>query len=265
MGAQKLASKYYFEKPNIGINTSGVITSKPNEVTGFAKEMSPEDAERYLKYCDECEKGIHNNHPGLDEADIKAWEYGNAKVKMASGKEAIKLGRNEKGQTYALNENNALTYKSFEKETFSSGFDYESMYEQQYLDDFSYKEHFSGGDIEGITTKDPSGINNQEISYASFEGEYEPIKLKTKDNYPESPMLGEDWNSYFQDKYGSKNVNWETRSVTKTSYGKSSENVAKGGSGKYYNADGSPIWPPNRGFDGEPVTTTLETGTMVDR
>ena len=73
---------------------------------------------------------------------------------MASGKEAIKLGRNEKGQTYALNENNALTYKSFEKETFSSGFDYESMYERQYLDDFSYEEHFAGGDIEINNTAD---------------------------------------------------------------------------------------------------------------
>ncbi|MBR6402506.1 MAG: glycohydrolase toxin TNT-related protein [Eubacterium sp.] len=39
----------------------------------------------------------------------------------------------------------------------------------------------------------------------------------------------------------------------------------EGGSGTYYNADGSPIWPPNRGFDGEPVTITLEPGTMVDR
>ncbi|MBQ1328443.1 MAG: hypothetical protein IIY49_10465 [Eubacterium sp.] len=75
--------------------------------------MSPNDAEKYNKWCTECEKGIHNNHPGL--------------------------GRNEKGQTYALNENNALTYKSFEKETFSSGFDYESMYEQQYLGDISFK------------------------------------------------------------------------------------------------------------------------------
>ena len=43
------------------------------------------------------------------------------------------------------------------------------------------------------------------------------------------------------------------------------ESRVRGGSGKYYNADGSPIWPPNRGFDGEPVTTTLEPGTMVDR
>ena len=103
---------------------------KANEATGFVAGMSPEDAERYIKYCDECEKGIHNNHPVLDE--------------------------------------------------------------QQYLDDFSYKEHFAGGDIEGITTKDPLGINNQEISYASFEGEYEPIKFKSKENYPESPMFGED-------------------------------------------------------------------------
>ena len=37
------------------------------------------------------------------------------------------------------------------------------------------------------------------------------------------------------------------------------------GSGKYYNADGSPIWSRNRGFDGEPVTTTLKPGAMVDR
>lgn len=44
-----------------------------------------------------------------------------------------------------------------------------------------------------------------------------------------------------------------------------SEGKYQGGSGKYYNADGSPIWPPNRGFDGEPVTITLEPGTRVDR
>ena len=221
MGAQKLASKYYLEKPNIGINTSGVITSKTNEVTGFAAGMSPEDAERYLKYCDECEKGIHNNHPGLDEADIKAWEYGNGKTAAASamakvnGDDVLKLRQYEKGKTYSLNEGNALTYKSFEKETFSSGFDYESMYERQYPDDFSYEEHFTDGKINEINTKDVSKINDQEISYASFEGEYEPIKLKAKDNYPESPVFGEDWNKYFQDKYGSKNASWETGSVTR--------------------------------------------------
>ena len=33
----------------------------------------------------------------------------------------------------------------------------------------------------------------------------------------------------------------------------------------YYNPDGSPIWPPNRGFDGNPTKVTLEPGTLIDR
>jgi len=33
---------------------------------------------------------------------------------------------------------------------------------------------------------------------------------------------------------------------------------------KYYNPDGSPIWPPNRGFEGNPTTTILEP-IFVDR
>ena len=40
----------------------------------------------------------------------------------------------------------------------------------------------------------------------------------------------------------------------------------KGGStSNYYNPDGSPIWPPNRGFDGNPTKVTLESGTLIDR
>ena len=34
---------------------------------------------------------------------------------------------------------------------------------------------------------------------------------------------------------------------------------------RYYNPDGSPIWPPNRGFDGNPTKITLESGTLIDR
>ena len=34
---------------------------------------------------------------------------------------------------------------------------------------------------------------------------------------------------------------------------------------RYYNPDGSPIWPPNRGFDGNPTQITLESGTLIDR
>ena len=91
------------------------------------------------------------------------------------------------------------------------------MYERQYPDDFSYEEHFTDGKINEINTKDVSKINDQDISYASFEGEYEPIKLKSKDHYLESPVFGEDWNKYFQDKYGSKNVCWESNKVVNKS------------------------------------------------
>ena len=37
------------------------------------------------------------------------------------------------------------------------------------------------------------------------------------------------------------------------------------GTSKYYNPDGSPIWPPNRGFDGNPTKVILEPGTLIDR
>jgi len=40
----------------------------------------------------------------------------------------------------------------------------------------------------------------------------------------------------------------------------------EGGSGaQWFDEQGNPIWPPNRGFDGEPVTTTLQPGTRIDR
>ena len=38
-----------------------------------------------------------------------------------------------------------------------------------------------------------------------------------------------------------------------------------GSTSKYYNPDGSPIWPPNRGFDGNPTKVILEPGTLIDR
>ena len=44
------------------------------------------------------------------------------------------------------------------------------------------------------------------------------------------------------------------------------EIISEGGStSNYYNPDGSPIWPPNRGFDGNPTKVTLESGTLIDR
>lgn len=41
--------------------------------------------------------------------------------------------------------------------------------------------------------------------------------------------------------------------------------MRSGSTSNYYNPDGSPIWPPNRGFDGNPTKVTLEPGTLIDR
>ena len=38
-----------------------------------------------------------------------------------------------------------------------------------------------------------------------------------------------------------------------------------GSTSKYYNPDGNPIWPSNRGFEGNPITTTLKPCTLIDR
>ena len=43
------------------------------------------------------------------------------------------------------------------------------------------------------------------------------------------------------------------------------EALESGSLSNYYNPDGSPIWPPNRGFDGNPIKVTLEPGTLIDR
>lgn len=64
---------------------------------------------------------------------------------------------------------------------------------------------------------------------------------------------------------GTKKINSTEETPVKKASEMYETQTYEGGSGKYYNADGSPIWPPNRGFDGEPVNTTLEPGTMVDR
>ncbi len=207
--AAKSFGKGFSNKMSKYVGKAGATSTKGSAKLGDANLDMPETFK--VK-----EPEVHSESPmfGEDWNSYFKEKYGEGNVTWESAPEGH------------IDNPNALTYKSFEKETFSSGFDYESMYEQQYLDGFSYEKHFAGGDIDSINTKAPSGIKDQDISYASFEGEYEPIKLKSKDNYPESPMFGEDWNSYFQDKYGSKNVNWKTRSVTKNSYGKTS-----GGSG----------------------------------
>ncbi len=213
--AAKSFGKGFSNKMSKYVGKAGATSTKGSAKLGDANLDMPET----LKVK---EPEVHSESPmfGEDWNSYFREKYGEGNVTWESAPE----GHIDNPKT--------LTYKTFEKGTFSSGFDYESMYEQQYLDDFSYEEHFTDGKINEINTKDVSKINDQDISYASFEGEYEPIKLKSKDYYPESPMSGEDWNSYFQDKYGSKNVNWETRSVTKTSYGKSSENIAKTSYGK---------------------------------
>ena len=53
--------------------------------------------------------------------------------------------------------------------------------------------------------------------------------------------------------------------VSKGSISKAGYGAESGRNSKYYNPDGSPIWPPNRGFDGNPTKVTLEPGTLIDR
>ena len=196
--AAKSFGKGFSNKMSKYVGKAGATSTKGSPKIGDANVDMPET----LKVK---EPEVHSESPmfGEDWNSYFREKYGEGNVTWESAPEGH------------IDNPNTLTYKTFEKETFSSGFDYESMYEKQYLDDFSYEEHFTDGKINEINTKDVSKINDQDISYASFEGEYEPIKLKSKDYYPESPMSGEDWNKYFQDKYGSKNVSWETGSVTK--------------------------------------------------
>ena len=56
----------------------------------------------------------------------------------------------------------------------------------------------------------------------------------------------------------------QTPCKEETSVGESGAGES-GSLSNYYNPDGSPIWPPNRGFDGNPIKVTLEPGTLIDR
>ncbi len=54
----------------------------------------------------------------------------------------------------------------------------------------------------------------------------ETFKVKEPEVHSESPMFGEDWNKYFQDKYDSKNVSWESNKlVNKGVLNKTKESV----------------------------------------
>lgn len=46
----------------------------------FTDRMSYEDAKRYNQFMSEAELGIHNNHPGMSQADLDAWKLADAKV-----------------------------------------------------------------------------------------------------------------------------------------------------------------------------------------
>jgi len=43
------------------------------------------------------------------------------------------------------------------------------------------------------------------------------------------------------------------------------DTVEEDDTSKWFDEDGNPIWPPNRGFDGAPTTEELKPGTLVDR
>jgi hypothetical protein len=46
--------------------------------------MSADDAARYNQWSADCANGTHNNFPGLKDADIAAWKFGDAKLADAS-------------------------------------------------------------------------------------------------------------------------------------------------------------------------------------
>ena len=61
------------------------------------------------------------------------------------------------------------------------------------------------------------------------------------------------------------NVNTDWRTQNRLNAQKKAGAGKSGSTSNYYNPDGSPIWPPNRGFDGNPTKVTLEPGTLIDR
>ena len=60
-------------------------------------------------------------------------------------------------------------------------------------------------------------------------------------------------------------LGWSNKGVKGNVVESVTGDIESGSTSNYYNPDGSPIWPPNRGFDGNPTKVTLEPGTLIDR
>ena len=103
-----------------------------------------------------------------------------------------------------------------------------------------------------ITYKDPTGHNicpTQRDLYHKYKEE----GMNPQEAYQEMRKeLGLDSKSGYKDSgVGNGKDPWRS--------------YESGSLSNYYNPDGSPIWPPNRGFDGNPIKVTLEPGTLIDR
>ena len=155
-GTRALVSKYYLETSKITVTQSGDVEFKTygnrNPESGFFEELSPERGAKYNKWSIAGENGTHNNYLCLDEIDIKAWKYSDGKVAEANA-----LARNSGDEVLGL--------KNSKSETFSAEYNYKSMYEQQYLHEFSYKEHIAVGNTNSESFN--SGVKN---SYGKTSG-----------------------------------------------------------------------------------------------
>ena len=65
----------------------------------------------------------------------------------------------------------------------------------------------------------------------------ETFKVKESEVHSESPMFGEDWNSYFKEKYGEGNVTWESAPYNLNGFdtfdANNATNIQKGNFGEY--------------------------------
>ena len=114
---------------------------------------------------------------------------------------------------------------------------------------------------QGYSAQDAKKLANREIIHGE-----EATKKYIKDNNVKKS--GPDYTA--TSPRDNVNTDWRTQerlnAQRNAGAGKGNESGNKSDStSNYYNPDGSPIWPPNRGFDGNPTKVTLEPGTLIDR
>ena len=132
---------------------------------------------------------------------------------------------------------------------------------QCYPDAKSKQDLYNKYKKQGYSAQDAKKLANREIIHGE-----EATKKYIKDNNVKKS--GPDYTA--TSPRDNVNTDWRTQervnAQRNAGAGKGNESGNKSDStSNYYNPDGSPIWPPNRGFDGNPTKVTLEPGTLIDR